>query len=266
MTRKFTEIEKNILYKNIPLQKQGYGVGWEAVLFIILTILFFGLVIKIFLFDYNPFFYDEKESAGSFLYFMVILIPGGVLSFVLVVILFNLIKNLIVYSQYGKYAMEKSSDVAEIRVAQGQGSEDFIIRIFNHKGKKTEIKIYLKIVVESSLKDAFLKEIEKYGIKDAEKTHVPFRKILHILEMKTFSGIIYLRLSDYSTDMKLDSSQRIYSYNDFFKTKYNVIGSLKTREALFINFYGDDVEKEINIVMKDVERKIVYFFAEDELL
>ncbi|MEY8758261.1 hypothetical protein [Chryseobacterium tongliaoense] len=120
--------------------------------------------------------------------------------------------------------------------------------------------------MEQSLKDAFLKEIEKYGIKDAEKTHIPFPKILHILEMKTFSGIIYLRLSDYSTEMKLDSGQEMYSYNGFFKTKYNVIGSLKTREDLFINFYGDDIEKEINIVMKDVESKIIYFFAEDELL
>ncbi|MEY8758260.1 hypothetical protein [Chryseobacterium tongliaoense] len=119
MSRKFTEIEKNILYKNIPLHKQGYGAGWEAVLFIILTILLFGFGIKIFLFDYNSFFYDKKESVGSFLYFMVILIPVGILSFVLVVILFNFIKNLIVYSRYGKYAMEKSSDVAEIKIVQG---------------------------------------------------------------------------------------------------------------------------------------------------
>ncbi|EJL74661.1 hypothetical protein [Chryseobacterium populi] len=266
MTRKFTEAEKNILYKNIPLQKQGYGVSWEAIVFIILAILLFGLGIKIFLFDYNPFFYEEKESFESFLYFMAILIPVGALSLILVAVLFNLIKNLIVYSRYGKYAVEKSFDIAGTEIVQGQNSEDFIIRIFNHKGEKTEIKICLKIVVESSLKADFLKEIEKYKTKDVGKINVPFRKILYILEMKPFSGMVYLRLSDFSTDMKLDSRELIYSYDAFFKTKYNVIGSLKTKEALFINFYGDNVEKEINITMKDVESKITCYFIEDQLL
>lgn len=266
MTRKFTEVEKNILYKNIPLQKQGHGVGWESVLFIILTILLFVLGIKIILFDYNPFYDDEKETLGSFLYFMVAFILIGAGAFVGVAVLFMLVKNMILYPKYGKYAVEKSFDVADIEIIQGKRSEDFIIRIFNTAGGKTEIKIDLKIAVESSLKDNFLKTIEKYRIKDSENINIPFIKVLRILETKPFSGMIHLRLSDFSTDTKLDSSQLIYSYNVFFKTKYNVISSLKTREPLFINFYGDNFEKEINFTMNDVESKITYYFVEDYLL
>ncbi|MBL1221626.1 hypothetical protein JET18_12310 [Chryseobacterium sp. L7] len=266
MTRKFTEVEKNILYKNIPLQKQGHAVGWETVLFIILTILMFGFGIKIILFDYNPFFDDEKETLGSFLYFMAAFIPIGAGSFVSVAVLFMLVKNMILYPKYGKYAVEKSFDVAEIEIIQGKGSEDFIIRIFNTGCGKTEIKIDLKIAVESSLKDNFLNEIEKYRVKDSENIHIPFMKVLHILETKPFSGMVYLKLSDFSTDTKLDSSQLIYSYDVFFKTKYNVVSSLKTKEPLFINFYGDHFEKEINFTMNDVESKITYYFIEDHLL
>lgn len=266
MTRKFTEVEKNILYKNIPLQKQGHAVGWETVLFIILTILMFGFGIKIILFDYNPFFDDEKETLGSFLYFMAAFIPIGAGSFVSVAVLFMLVKNMILYPKYGKYAVEKSFDVAEIEIIQGKGSEDFIIRIFNTGGGKTEIKIDLKIAVESSLKDNFLNEIEKYRVKDSENIHIQFMKVLHILETKPFSGMLYLRLSDFSTDTKLDSSQLIYSYDVFFKTKYNVVSSLKTKEPLFINFYGDHFEKEINFTMNDVESKITYYNIEDYLL
>lgn len=65
MTRKFTETEKNILYKNIPLQKQGNGVGWEHILFIFLTIVFFGSGFKMIMFDFNPFFNGEEENWGS---------------------------------------------------------------------------------------------------------------------------------------------------------------------------------------------------------
>jgi hypothetical protein len=266
MTRKFTEVEKNILYKNIPLQKQGHAVGWEPVLFIILTILLFVLGIKIILFDYNPFLDDEKETLGSFLYFMATFIPIGGVSFVSVAVLFMLVKNMILYPRYGKYAEEKSFDVVDVEIIQGKGSEDFIIRIFNTAGGKTEIKIDLKIDVESSLKDNFLKTIEKYRAKDSENINIPFMKVLRILETKPFSGMIHLRLSDFSSDTKLDSSQLIYSYDVFFRTKYNVISSLKTREPLFMNFYGDNFEKEINFTMNDVERKITYYFVEDYLL
>lgn len=266
MTRKFTEVEKNILYKNIPLQKQGHAVGWEPVLFIILTILLFMLGIKMILFDYNPFFDDEKETLGSFLYFMAAFIPIGAGCFVSVAVLFMLVKNMILYPKYGKYAVEKLFDVADIEIIQGKGSEDFIIRIFNTGGGKTEIKIDLKIAVESSLKYNFLNEIEKYRVKDSENSQISFMKVLHILETKPFSGMVYLRLSDFSTDTKLDSSQLIYSYDAFFKTTYNIVSSLKTKEPLFINFYGDPFEKEINFIMNDVESKITYYFAEDYLL
>lgn len=266
MTRRFTEVEKNILYKNMPLQKQGHAVGWEPVLFIILTILLFMFGIKTILFDFNPFFDDEKETLGSFLYFMAAFIPIGAGSFIGVAVLFTLVKNMILYPTYGKYAVEKSFDVSDIEIIQGKGSEDFIIRIFNTGGGKTEIKIDLKIAVESALKGDFIKAIEKYRIKDSENISIPFMKILCILETKPFSGMIYLRLNDFSTDVKLDSSQLIYSYDVFFKTKYKVISSLKTKEPLFINFYGDPFEKEINFIMNDVESKITYYFVEDYLL
>ncbi|WP_223608399.1 hypothetical protein [Chryseobacterium sp. OSA05B] len=266
MTRKFTEVEKNILYKNIPLQKQGHAIGWEPVLFIVLTLILFVLGIKIILFDYNPFFDDEKETLGSFLYFMTAFIPIGAGSFVSVAVLFMLVKNMILYPKYGKYAVEKSFDVADIEIIQGNGSEDFIIRIFNSREGKTEIKIGLKIAVESSLKDNFLTAIEKYSVKNSKSIRIPFMKILHILETKPFSGMVHLRLNDFSTGMKLDSSQLIYSYDVFFKTKYKVISSLKTKEPLFINFYGDAIEKEINFTMSDVESKITYYFVEDYLL
>lgn len=266
MIRKFTEVEKNILYKNIPLHRQGHEVGWESVLFIVLTVLLFGWGIKIVLIDYNPFLNDEKETFGSFLYFMISFITLGAASFISVAVLFHLAKNALVYPGYGKYAVEKSFEVAAIETVQGENSEDFIIRILTTGGEATEIKINLKIDVESSLKTDFLKEIEKYRAKDSGSINIPLIKFLHILEMNPFSGMIYLRLSDFSTDAKLDSSQLIYSYEAFFKTKYNVISSLKTKEPLFINFYGDSFEQEINCTLNDIESKITYYFMEDYLL
>ncbi|WP_261510572.1 hypothetical protein [Chryseobacterium paludis] len=259
MVRTFTEKEKNILYKNIPLQKQGHNVSWETVLFIILNIILFTFSLKVILFDHNPFSAEGEDDLASFFYFFVGFIPLCVISFLVIVALFISIRGLIVYVKYGKYAVQNIYHVARIEVIQGRNDEDFIIQIFNTKDVKIEIKVYLKIYVESSFKTDFLEEIEKYRMSGSQNIDISFQKVLRITESKSPSRMAYINSSDFSTDIKLDSDQEIDSFHDFLKTKYDLIYSLRTKELLFISFSGEYIEKQIDIIVKDVENKIVYY-------
>jgi GTPase SAR1 family protein len=263
MIRTFTENEKNILYKNIPLQKQGYVIGWEAILFIILNIVLFTLGLKVILFDHNPFLTESEEDLASFLYFFIGFIPVGVISFLLITALFISVRWMIVYPQYGKYAIQKTFDTARIEIIQKGEEEDFVIQIFNTKEEKIEIKIYLKIYVESTFKNFFLEEIEKYRILGAKNIDLSFHEILQVIAAKSPSRIAYINSTNFSTDIKLDSNEEIDSFHDFLKTKYHMIYSQKTKELLFINFSGDSIEKEIDVVVKDIESKIVYFVDQE---
>ncbi|ASK31271.1 hypothetical protein CEY12_14670 [Chryseobacterium sp. T16E-39] len=263
MIRRFTEREKNILYKNIPLQKQGNGVGWEAILFIVLNMLLIIFGFKLLIFDYNPFFEDAEDTVGSFIYFMITFIAIGFFSFVGVALLFNLIKNILVYPKYGKYAVEKSIETEKINILQGNEDEDCIVEIFSTHRRKIEIKVYLKIAVELSSKTNFLERIEGYRVSGSEKIDIPIYKILEITDNQLFWPMGSIRISDFSTGVRLDSSQEINSFNDFLKTKYKLVYSKKSNELLFINFYGEDVEKKIDILIRDVESKIIYFSAQE---
>lgn len=193
------------------------------------------------------------------------MIPIGALSFFLTAVLFNLVKNIIVFHRFGKYAVEESFTVENIGMIQGGKDGDFIIRILNNEGGKIEIRIELKILIEEAFKAEFLQKIEKYRASDSKKVDIPFEKVLKLIKEDP-SKMSYIRLNDFSTGIKFDSSGGIHSLYSFLKTKYAVISSLKTKEMLFINFYGDDIEKEIDIVIKDLEPKIIYFFAADYLI
>jgi ABC-type multidrug transport system fused ATPase/permease subunit len=267
MTRKFTEKEKNILYKDVPIQKQGYEVNWETYLFIILNIMFSVLIFKALIFDYNPFLKVEKFSFWiAIIYVLIVIILVFIIPYLLTAFILNLIRNIIVYSKYRKYVEEYTFETTEIKIFQGREDEDFIIQIFNAKGEKIEIKIHLKISVEYSVKEDFLKEIGNYGLIGSEKIDIPLQDILKIFDAKIFTKKAGVILKDYSTTVKLDSSEKIYYFRDFLKTKYNLVYTKKTNELLFVNFYGNDMAKDIDIMVKDVESKVEYYYNEDRLL
>lgn len=267
ITRKFTEKEKNILYKDIPIQKQNYEVSWETYFFIILNIMFSVLIFKALIFDYNPFLKEEGFSLWiAIIYVLIVIILVFIVPYLLTVFMLNLIRNIIVYSRYGKYAIENTLETTEIEIFQGDKDEDFIIQVFNAKEEKIEIKIELKISVEYSVKEDFLKEIGNYEPTGSEKINVPLQDILKIFNAKIFTKKAGLILKDYSTTVKLDSSEKIYYFRDFLKTKYNLVYAKKTNEVLFVNFYGDDMAKDIDILVKDVESKVEYYYNEDRLL
>ncbi|KMQ63964.1 hypothetical protein ACM40_04150 [Chryseobacterium sp. BLS98] len=266
-TRKFTEKEKNILYQDIPIQKQGYEVNWETYLFIILNITFSILIFKALIFDYNPFLKEETFSFGlAIFYILIVIILVFIIPYLLTAFILTLIRNIIVYSRYSKYAVEYAFETKEIAIFQGKEGEDFIIQIFNAEGEKVEIKIDLKISVEYSVQADFLKEIGNYRLAGSEIIDIPLQDILEIFNAKIFTRKAGLILKDYSTTAKLDSSERIYSFRDFMKTKYNLVYAKKTDQLLFVNFYGDHVAKDLDIIVKDVESKLEYYYDEDRYL
>lgn len=87
-----------------------------------------------------------------------------------------------------------------------------------------------------------------------------------MFEARIFTKKAGLLLKDYSTTVKLDSTEKIYNFRDFLKTKYKLIYAKKNTELLFVNFYGDDMAKDIDIIVKDVESKVEYYYNEDRLL
>ncbi|MCT2408702.1 hypothetical protein NZD88_14230 [Chryseobacterium antibioticum] len=266
-TRKFTEKERNILYENIPLQKQGDEVSWETFVFIILNIVFSVLIFKTILYDYNPFLPGGDFSLWvSVIYIFIMLIPVIVIPFLLTNFILRKIRDIIVYSRYRKYAAEYAFDSDKIEIFQGKDEEDFIIQITNAKEEKIEIKIFLKITIEYAVQKDFQEEIGNYGKVGSEKVDIPFQEILRILSAKNFNRKADVRLKDFSTNVKLDSNKEMYYFRDFLKTKYNLVYAKKNKELLFINFYGDDIIQDIDIVVKDVEGKVEYYYDEDRLL
>lgn len=264
-TRKFTEKEKNILYENIPLQKQGDEVSWETFVFIILNIVFSVLIFKTILYDYNPFLPGGDYLIWvSIIYIFIMLIPVIAIPFLLTNFILRVIRDMIVYSRYQKYAVEYAFESDKIEIFQGK--EDFIIQIPNTKEEKIEIKIYLKIAIEYAVQKDFQKEIGNYGKVGSEKIDIPLQEILRILGAKNFNRKADVMLKDFSTNIKLDSNKEIYYFRDFLKTKYNLVYAMKTKELLFIDFYGDDSIQDIDVVVKDVESKVEYYYNEDRLL
>lgn len=160
ITRKFTEKEKNILYQNIPIQKQEYDINWETYLFIILNITFSILVFKALIFDYNPFLKEKTFSLWiAIIYILIVIILVFIAPYLMTVFILALIRDIIVYSRYSRYAVEYAFEITEIEIFQGNEDEDFVIQLFNAEGENIEIKIDLKISVEYSVKEDFLKEI-----------------------------------------------------------------------------------------------------------
>ncbi|MBB4806899.1 hypothetical protein HNP38_002195 [Chryseobacterium defluvii] len=258
MVRKFTEEEKNILYKGIPLHQQGSGLSMEVIFFILiyLTIFFLEMIV---LSRINS---DFPQSVFMDIIAVIWITVGGMFQLILLFIVFNFFRDQIVYSRYGKYALENTFEVENIHIEQGSDPLNFITQLFDNKGNKIEVKTDVELVADSIHKKRIISELEKYRTSYFGTINMTIEALAG-MKNKYDQPYISLLAKNISTPAKLDFTDTIYTYDKLLKTKYELIYSLKTKEFLFINVEkGNRRNFKGDVIIKDIGNKIQYISYE----
>lgn len=256
MTRKFTEREYEILYERKPLQNHGDGCGAGVFLFFLFSFgaIFFDLYL--FLEFQNPL----EESTGSDILmgaWVVLLLIVTSFQCLAIAMFLYFVRNLIVKSKYGKFAEVQTFTTSKILIIQGQSSADFIIQIFNDEGEILEIKTKLRIIVEHYFKENFLSVLSKYRDSKSDTTDLSIFELIKLSKSQNLT--VSLAMKDFSTSAQFDFNESVYSFNDIFRSEYELVYSQKNKEFLFIDHKkGNPFDFQSDIIIKDVEGKIEY--------
>jgi len=256
MTRKFTEREYEILYERKPLQNHGDGCGVGIFLFFFFAFCVWSFDIYIFLYFQNPL----EESTGSDILmgaWVVLLLIVTSLQCLAIVMFLYFVRNFIVKSKYGKFALIKTFTTSKILILQGESPADFKVQIFNKENEMLEIKTKIRIIAEQYFKENVLLELSKYKDFNSETTDLSIFELIKLSKSQklTFS----LAMKDFSTSAQFDFNESVYSFNYIFRSEYELVYSQKTKEFLFIDYKkGNPFDFQSDIIIKNVEDKIEY--------